>query len=542
MRLRARPQSNARFHSSNSWAARSTLAILIATVVTLLIPIGSAAQATNPIARSFRGAGTSEDSCHTPPIHGFGFDRYGGWKGLHRNATGRFRVDRLGAGFSLLTPLGNAFFANGATGLGPLGDTIANGSSPYHDAVTARYGTDAAWSDATFQRLCALGMRTMGGWASPSEVDLFAGRLAYTVNIDIYASLPTVTTGPGGNKPRRDAFADDAVDRARTAAHANPLVDRCAIDPWCIGVFNENEQPYAPAIFAGGTHVDVYLSQPAGSPGKSALQRFFAHRYGDQAPARFNEVWGTTLQHWSDFQDLTALGDCAPDASWLDDLCMIDESPARFTDRMDFEAEVAGRVARLADAVLNEIAPKMLNLGPRLVVAPYSRQLLRAIGAPADIVSVNNYDVEQVVNLIFTPAQQMKMDQLGLLSFRPYKRLAQVAAATHKPVWVSEWFYRTARPGMSSFPPFLPERPDATTRADAAAWYLKQLLNMPFVVGESWFQWQDQPIVGRQADGENQLIGVVDIHDDLNQPLAQRLTRLYRGIVDRRFVHAKVRD
>ena len=217
-------------------------------------------------------------------------------------------------------------------------------------------------------------------------------------------------------------------------------------------------------------------------------------------------------------------------------------APARFTDRMDFEAEVAGRVARLADAVLNEIAPKMLNLGPRLVVAPYSRQLLRAIGAPADIVSVNNYDVEQIANLILTPAQQMKMDQLGLLSFRPYKRLAQVAAATHKPIWVSEWFYRTARPGMSSFPPFLPERPDATTRADAAAWYLEQLLNMPFVVGESWFQWQDQPIVGRQADGENQLIGVVDIHDDLNQPLAQRLTRLYRGIVDRRFVHAKARD
>src|SRR5215218_1168761 len=185
MTLRALPHSSVRFHSSNSWAARSTLAILIATVVTLLIPIGSAAHATNPIARSFGGAGTSEDSCHTPPIQGFGFDRYGGWKGLHRNATGRFRVARLGAGFSLLTPLGNAFFANGATGLGPLGDTIADGSSPYHDAVTARYGTDAAWSDATFQRLCALGMRTMGGWASPSEVDLFAGRLAYTVNIDI---------------------------------------------------------------------------------------------------------------------------------------------------------------------------------------------------------------------------------------------------------------------------------------------------------------------------------------------------------------------
>src|SRR5215208_2771845 len=115
---------------------------------------------------------------------------------------------------------------------------------------------------------------------------------------------------------------------------------------------------------------------------------------------------------------------------------MIEESPARFTDRMDFEAEVAGRVARLADAVLNEIAPKMLNLGPRLVVAPYSRQLVRAIGAPADIVSVNNYDVEQIANLILTPAQHMKMDQLGLLSFQPYKRLAQVAAATHKPVWV----------------------------------------------------------------------------------------------------------
>ncbi len=510
------------------------LTVLLAGIVPVLAPLTNAAHASEH-AKTIVGPWTSEDSCATPPVHGFGFDRYGGWKGQHRRATGRFRVDHVGTGFSLFTPLGNAFFANGATGIGPLGDTISDGSSPYHDAVIARYGSDAAWSDATLRRLCALGMRTMGGWVAPSEVDLFAGRLAYTVNVDVYGSLPAVATGPGGNKPRRDVFVANAADLARAAVHANPLVDRCASDPWCIGVFNENEQPYAPAIYAGGTHLDVYLSQPAGAPGKSALQRFFMHRYGTQNPRRFNQVWGTSLQRWSDFQLLSALGGCAPDVGWTDDLCMLDESNDRVADRINFEAEVAGKVARLADSVLNEIEPKMLNLGPRLVVAPYSRQLLRAISAPADIVSVNNYDVEQIANLILTPAQRARMAQLGLLSFQPYKRLAQVAAATHKPVWVSEWFYRTARPGIASTPPFLPERPDPNTRAAAAAHYLNQLLGMPFVVGESWFQWQDQPIVGRQADGENQLIGIVDINDDLNQPLARRLANLYQGIIDRRF-------
>ena len=472
----------------------------------------------------------SEDGCRTAPVRGFGFDLYGGWKGEQRTATGRFTVQRVGDGFSLFTPLGNMFYASGPTGIDAIGDYIGGTSeSPYNDAIIARYGNETAWADETYKRMCRFGMRAMGGWVNDVDVARFAGRLAYAVNVDIYAAMPAVPTDPGSPKPRRDVFVADARDRAERAVRSKTLVTRCASDPWCIGVYVENEAPYAPSFFGAGSHLDVYLTEPAGTAGKVALQKFFMRRYPDVRT--FNAVWNTTLSDWSDFQSLTALGPCPASPDWTDDFCVINGPDPQRVDRENFEAEVAGNNARLADSVLAAIEPAMLNLGPRLVIESHSPKVLRAISAPADIVSVNNYDVADAASLILTPELKARYAQLGYLSFEPFRRLRQIAAITRKPIWVSEWFYRVARP-EGSRPPILPERPDPRTRADAAARYLDELLAMPFVVGDSWFQWPDQPIEGR-ADGENQLIGIVDINDNPNEPLVTELSRRYRSAAQR---------
>jgi len=525
--LRATPPATG---SRRRWLALPVAALVLWSGAAL--PAASA-RADGTLARG-RSAAVAEDPCSSPPVLGHGFDRYGGWKGLRRRATGRFTVRKLGRGFALFSPLGHVFYASGATGIEPTGDYVRDTTSaPYHDAIIARYGNEAAWADATFARLCRLGMRTIGGWVSLPDVERFAGQLAYTVNIHVTAALPEVPTAPSSLRPRRDVFVADAPARVRAYVHSQPLVLRCARDPWCIGVFVDNEYELAPALFAGGSHLDVYLSQPADAAGKRALQSFFERRYRGSL-RRFNATWGTALRAWSEIQQLVALGDCPPTPGWTDDLCVLGEPARRFADRMAFEALVAGRSARLADRALDEIEPAMLNLGPRLVVAPYARPLLRAIARHVDVLSVNNYDVRAVADAILTPAQRARMAQLGLLGFDPFERLHQLAETTRKPLWISEWFYRQARPGVSSYPPFLPERPDASSRAAAAAAYLDAILAMPFVVGDSWFQWQDQPLEGR-FDGENQLIGIVDIDDNLNQPLADTLARLYGQAIARRF-------
>jgi agarase len=86
---------------------------------------------------------------------------------------------------------------------------------------------------------------------------------------------------------------------------------------------------------------------------------------------------------------------------------------------------------------------------------------------------------------------------------------------------------------VSTFPPFLPEVADGAAQAMAYGAYMDGVLGLPFVVGAHWFQWMDQPVEGR-ADGENQLIGFVDIDDNLNQPLADEVARVNAEIIERR--------
>ncbi len=474
----------------------------------------------------------SEDYCQSAPVAGFGFDRYGGWKGIETAATGRFRVEAIDGVWWFITPDGHALFANGPTGVDTGDIARGTGRSPYHDAIVAKHGSLEAWADATMARLCALGIRSLGGWMAPADLDRFAGKLPYAVNVHFYNAMPELTGGPPALVRRHDVFATSAEEIAAGLGHDGGVIARCADDPWCIGVYPENEVPYLPSLLNGGGHLDAYLALPAGAPAKLALQSFFATRYAGDVAA-FNQTWQTTLVSFDDLQQLTTIGSCPPLLGLQDDFCYFNEPRARLDDRFAFEAHVAARSAALADAVLRQANPDMLNLGPRIVVAPFAPEVLRALAATADVLSMNNYDVRDYFDDLLSETQQAKLAELGLLSFDPVERMERVHAITDKPVLVTEWFYRRRRPGTSTYPPFLPEVADGAAQAAAYTSYMDGLLQLPFVVGAHWFQWMDQPIEGR-GDGENQLIGIVSIDDDLNQPLADTMARVHAGLIERR--------
>jgi hypothetical protein len=474
----------------------------------------------------------SDDACQSAPVLGFGFDRYGGWKGIVRPATGRFRVEQVDGVWWLITPEGHALFSNGPTGIDTGDVARGTGRSPYLDAILLRYGSLQAWADNTLQRLCGLGIRTLGGWMAGDDLDRFQGKLPYTVNANFYTAMPLVRGGPASVVRRHDVFDPQAQERAEALASEGGLIARCARDPWCIGVYTENEVPYLPSLLNGGGHLEVYLSLPAGAPAKMALQAFFAARYADDVAA-FNRTWDTDLVSFDGLQQLTAIGSCLPLPGYEDDLCYFDEPSGRLDDRFAFEAFVAARSANLGATVLRGVNPEMLNLGPRLVIAPFPAGVLRALAGPADVMSMNNYDVRDYVRGLLTDEQAAKLVALDLLGFDPIERLKQAGRITGKPLLVSEWFYRRARSGAATFPPFLPEVADGPAQARAYREYMDGLLALPFVVGAHWFQWQDQPVQGR-PDGENQLIGIVDIDDNLNQPLAQTVSEVNAEIIERR--------
>lgn len=477
-------------------------------------------------------AARSEDVCASPAFRGFGFDRYGGWKGIRVPATGRFRVEAVRGVWWFITPEGHVLFSAGVTGVDPVGDFVrGTNESPYLANVLRKHGSVQAWADSTTQRLCSLGFRVLGGWMGPDDLDLFAGRFPYTVNIDVYDTLPAVRGGPPSLRPRRDVFAPDALDRARIAVQDGTLAARCARDPWCVGVYVENEVPYAPSLLAGGGHLDAYLAQAAGNPGKRAVEEFFRQRYSNDVAA-FNRVWGTQLQDFAELQQRTFLGNCPATLGLEDDLCVLGEPAERRADRFAFEALVAGRVAQLASAVLQELGPGVLNLGPRLVVGPFSAEVVRALAAPVDVLSTNNYDIAAYARSVLPQGIDEQLEALGFTAIDPFARLDDFWRLTGKPILITEWFYRRARP-EGSYPPVLPEVQDGEAQAAAFRAYMDRILARPFVLGAHWFQWVDQPKEGRR-DGENQLIGVVDIEDNLNEPLASTMASVHRSILERR--------
>jgi hypothetical protein len=68
--------------------------------------------------------------------------------------------------------------------------------------------------------------------------------------------------------------------------------------------------------------------------------------------------------------------------------------------------------------------------------------------------------------------------------------------------------------------------PNQRARADGYERYVTQALNVPCVVGLHWFQYTDQPVLGRALDGENSNYGVVDNDDEPHFELVTRMSQV----------------
>jgi hypothetical protein len=193
----------------------------------------------------------------------------------------------------------------------------------------------------------------VGAW---SGTTLFADRLPYAVILGLQAAAPAVPGWPAGASSQhiRDYFVPEFPSGvAERAEGARP----CAADPFCVGVFTDNEMPWGPSAIQVGTHVDAYMTLPPGAPGKLALQAFFEERYGRDIAA-FNAAWGQQLTTFADLQDTDTLGEAG------DPQC---EPAARIADRRAFTATVATRYYEGAHDALRAIDPALLILGSRFL-------------------------------------------------------------------------------------------------------------------------------------------------------------------------------
>ena len=141
------------------------------------------------------------------------------------------------------------------------------------------------------------------------------------------------------------------------------------------------------------------------------------------------------------------------------------------------------------------VAPNKLYLGCRFKSLRNSDALWQAAAKWCDVVSVNSY-VSSVA--VFTDG-------------------AYAAPKIDRPVLHSEFHFGTLHRGM--FSGGLCPVSDQCARGRSYRRVVEGALRHPLFVGSHWFQYRDQPLVGR-GDGENYQIGFVDVCDTAYQRLA----------------------
>ena len=453
-----------------------------------------------------------------------GYDAWGGWRGITTTATGRFRTAQIDGVWWLITPDGHGFFSVGVDHLRPGGDySPALDRAPYYDNIIARYGSETGWAAATLARLQGLGVNTIGAFSEPQW---FPDSIAYTVRLGLSSYAPEVPGLPAPLVARvtRDYFA--AAFASGVAANIASQAGPCAADPWCIGIFTDNELGLNQSLAQVWPYLDAYLTLPSGAPGKQAAQQFLATRYGNDSAA-FNAVWGTALTGFADVQSLTGLSPApaAPPARPTG-------SAAQIADRRAFDAAVAARFHQVTHDALRALSPDLLILGSRLLILSTRPEVLAAIAPFVDVVTVNYYEIADSI-LLLAPDYP---EDYGIPFARMFDDLDAMYRVTGKPFLIGEFSYRAADAGLpNTLPPFFPTLATQADRAQALGTYLRRVLARPYLIGAHWFQYMDQPAEGR-FDGENQNFGLVDIHDDPWPAVTERLRSVVVAAAPRRLL------
>ena len=313
-----------------------------------------------------------------------------------------------------------------------------------------------------YDRLDAWGFNSIGNWSSS---DLYSGhRVPYTVPVWYdWTGLATFTSAA---QTMIDAF--DPAFPARVDAAIASGTASWKNDPWCLGYFVDNELPWGGW---GSTTNDQY-ALPAGVlayGGSLPAKVEFARQMQLKYPTidGLNTAWNTSIASWSAFSNQVV----TLPSSW---------TAACVTDLSASLTNFAGRYFSVVNAKMKWYAPSQLYLGSRFASHPI--EAVRAAAQSCDVVTFNIYSRSLDTNAwAFTST-------LG------------------KPCLVGEFHFGALDRGM--FHPGLVQASNQADRGQAYQEYVRSVLSLPAFVGCQWFQYYDEPLVGR-FDGENYNIGFV---------------------------------
>ncbi len=432
------------------------------------------------------------------------WDKYGGWAaGPTLKATGFFRTEKYQGKWSFVDPDGHLFFSTGATTVGASSGCNITGREamyaalPASDPVLARhvkhttqiysgpvkeadavdfyganlerkYGADYAtsWKTVTLARLMSWGLNTIGAF---STWDLNAnGKVPYTCIIWPGGGHASIMTGGG---PLDDPY--DPKFKAAVTGAASAQAATSKDDPYCLGYFASNEQPWGNGDTPTASHYSVPLSTLKMALDKSPAKQAFV----DQLKAKYadignlNDAWKTTFASWDDLAPSLKVK-----ANWPE---------AQQADFSAFEYAYARKYYTAVKNGLRQADPNHLYLGCKY--AGRTPEIVKACAEVADVVSFDTY------------AMGIDSKQWSILD------------GVDAPILIGEFHFGAFDRGM--FQGGLIPVSSQTKRGEAYQKYVESALDDPRFVGCHWFQYVDEPLLGRSMDGENGNIGFVSAVD-----------------------------
>jgi hypothetical protein len=437
------------------------------------------------------------------------WDQYGGWiSGPQLKGTGFFRTEKYKEKWWLVDPDGRLFFSQGidcvlSRDTTPIDERASwfeefPGDKPEFTAFLGKgyalkghyagktpacfsfsgansqrkYGTDykRALIPIVHTRLRSWGLNTIGMW---SDGALFRpGRSAASGQSDVNPpkrtpyvdaigthDTPRIAASEGYWGQFPDVFAPQFKEGLRKAMAGK--VGGSAGDPWCLGYFADNEMSW-------GDESSLALATlrcPADQPAKIAFISDLKNKYTEIA--KLNETWGTTFDSWNALLE----GRTTPDKEKAKE------------DLLSFYSRIARQYFKTVRDTIKEVAPNQLYLGCRF--AWVNSNAAAAAAEFCDVVSYNLY-------------------QRSVVDFK-FNGNADV------PLIIGEFHFGALDRGM--FHTGLVSTPSQKARAEAYSSYVRGVLNHPSFVGCHWFQYQDEPVIGRVYDEENYQIGFIDVAD-----------------------------
>lgn len=369
----------------------------------------------------------------------------------------------------------------------------------YRANLERRYGEEYPnsffdkWIEVTENRFRNWGFTSFGNWIDPAFYD--RNNLPYFANGWLIGDYQKIYSGTDYWGPMPDPFDPEFERRAKKSI--NTVASEVKNNPWCIGVFIDNERSWGRA---GSTnkHYGLVLdglSKDNKSYLKNEYMTILRKKY--KSIEALNKAWQTNISSWN---ALEAGVDYKSKTEFSDDMV------ADFSILLE---TFATKYFQIVHDALEEKMPNHMYLGCRFAAWGVTPEVRKSAAKFVDVFSYNHYK-EGIGEKYWEFLEEVDM-----------------------PTLIGE--YHMGAPDSGLFHAGLVQATDQEDRANMFKDYAYSAIDNPYFVGAHWFQYLDSPLTGRAHDGENYNVGFVSNTDIPYPEMIKAAKEINSSLYTRRF-------